>query len=228
MEKKVLIFKNAKEEGPGTILGFLEQNKIGYSVIEAYSHDFDDEIILPYEYLIVLGGPMGVYEMETYPHLKRVASVMERALKEKKRILGICLGCQLLAHVLGSRVYRADKEEIGWSEIQVTYEGLMDPCFAEFTGGRKRIEVFQWHMDTFVLPSGALRLAKSDHFENQAFLYDESYGLQFHPEINPSMVKAWANGRTDITFILDKTRSLYPRYKETTFRFLKAFFSKKN
>ncbi|MFQ3621849.1 MAG: hypothetical protein SNJ78_13015, partial [Spirochaetales bacterium] len=80
-----------------------------------------------YDSLIVLGGPMGVYEMNAYPFLRKVAQILEQAMAKGKRVLGICLGSQLIAHVLGARVYKGSAEEIGWKPITLTYQGLEDP-----------------------------------------------------------------------------------------------------
>lgn len=224
MNERVLVVKNAKNEGPGTLLEFLKERNMGCVQIEAYSNNWDIKALYSCDYLIVLGGPMAVYEMDKYKYLAKVASAMEVALRNGKKILGICLGAQLLAHVLGAKVYYSGKEEIGWCEIEVTEEGLADPCFGAFTGVKRRLEVFQWHRDTFELPRGAKRLAFSYDFPNQAFSYNGSYGLQFHPEVTPSMIGEWFENTQDFSPIFRKTESVYPSYRKAALEFFERFF----
>jgi GMP synthase-like glutamine amidotransferase len=140
-----------------------------------------------YSLLVVLGGYMGAYEENLYPFLSYEFRLMEQALKLNIPILGICLGAQMLAKVLGARVFKGDKgKEIGWMDVfKVGEHGL----FQEFPN---TLKVFQWHGDTFELPKGALRVYASEKYENQAFVYGKSVGLQFHIEVDQSMVKEWA------------------------------------
>lgn len=188
----VLIVKNILSEGPGTIEDFLRQQAIPYRVIELHagdavpSHD-------SFSHLVVLGGPMAVYEMQQYPCLVREAALIEEAIKAEKPVLGVCLGAQMLAHALGARVYPGGNKEIGWYEVSVTDEGMKDPLFSELSvGGKAVAQVFQWHGDTFDLPHGAVRLASSELYPNQAFRYGRAvYALQFHIEVTPKIVRDW-------------------------------------
>ncbi|MEM0315659.1 MAG: type 1 glutamine amidotransferase, partial [Archaeoglobaceae archaeon] len=187
---RVLILKNSPLEGPGTLEEFLRQRSAEYKVVEVAL----GEKIPPldeHEYLVVLGGPMGVYEMDKYPFLKDVSLAMEKALDKGIKILGICLGAQLFAHVLGSRVYPSKAKEIGWSEIKATPEGMKDDVFKTILEPSGKATVFQWHGDTYDLPHGAVRLASSELFPEQAFKYGDSYALQFHIEITLQMMRDW-------------------------------------
>lgn len=224
MSGDVLIIKNAEKEGPGILLEFLRKRSIRFTQMDGCDEDLTERIVDPYDYLVVLGGSMAVYEMETCPGLKRVFSAMQAALEKEKKILGICLGAQLLAHLLGGRVYYSGEEEIGWCDIELTDEGLSDKCFSAFASRKKRVEVFQWHSDTFDLPQCAKRLAFSDRFANQAFSYNGSYGLQFHPEITQSMIFDWFEGRQNIKYVLEKTATIYPSYEKAAERFFECFF----
>jgi len=140
-----------------------------------------------YSLLVVLGGYMGAYEENLYPFLSYEFRLMEQALKLNIPILGICLGAQMLAKVLGARVFKGDKgKEIGWMDVfKVGEHGL----FQEFPN---TLKVFQWHGDTFELPKGAVRVYASEKYENQAFVYGKAVGLQFHIEVDQSMVREWA------------------------------------
>jgi GMP synthase-like glutamine amidotransferase len=102
---KVLIIKNVVSEGPGTILDFLKNNNISFRVVDAGLGELIPSLNT-FSSIVIMGGPMAVYEMEQYPFLKDVASTIEKALKMNKKVLGICLGAQLIAYVLGAKVYR--------------------------------------------------------------------------------------------------------------------------
>jgi GMP synthase-like glutamine amidotransferase len=102
---------------------------------------------------------------------------------------GVCLGVQLLAASLGARVYPGPAPEVGLLPVTLTSEGHDDPVFG---GVSEELVTLQWHGDTFDLPDGAVRLARSPAYENQAFRYDHAYGVQFHLEISPAMAREWA------------------------------------
>ncbi len=145
-----------------------------------------------YSLFVVLGGYMGAYEEEKYPFLSYEYKLMEEVLKRDMPLLGICLGAQMLAKVLGARVYKGKKgKEIGWMEV---YKVGEHDYFKDFP---ERLTVFQWHGDTFDLPIGAIRVYSSERYENQAFVFKRAVGLQFHIEVDQSMVKEWASAYKD-------------------------------
>lgn len=149
----------------------------------------DQPSVQKYNGLIVLGGSMGVYEAEKYKHIKVEMQLIEEALKKDIPILGICLGAQLLAHVLGADVRKNPEKEIGWCDIDLTEEGLKDPLLSHF---KPREKIFQLHGDTFDIPKSAVHLAKSDICHGQAFRYGEKvYGFQFHLEVDQPMIQRW-------------------------------------
>ena len=132
------------------------------------------------DWLIIMGGPMNVYEVERYPWLAQEKRLLEQAINAGKVVLGICLGAQLIADVLGAKIYKNRHKEIGWFPIQVTPEGQQSPLLC---GNPSEFEVFHWHGDTFELPSGARHLAQSAACVNQAFVYRERVvAFQFHLE----------------------------------------------
>jgi len=133
------------------------------------------------DWLIVMGGPMGVHDGGEFPWLKEERLFIEHAVRREKAVLGICLGAQLVAAALGANVYRNRFSEIGWLPVELTDEGRR--C-AIFEGFPKHIQVFQWHNDTFDLPAGAVSIARSKGCGCQAFLYGvRVLGLQFHFEL---------------------------------------------
>jgi GMP synthase (glutamine-hydrolysing) len=130
--------------------------------------------------LVVMGGSMNIYEEATYPWLTDEKRFIERAIAADRCVLGVCLGAQLVADVLGAKVYANPDKEIGWFPVDTTQAASETDLFAAFP---RRIEVFHWHGDTFDIPSGAVRIARSAGCANQAFVYDERVvGLQFHLE----------------------------------------------
>ncbi len=164
-------------------LGSIEKWAIakGYSITatQLYSKHFFPAME-DFDWLIVMGGPMNIYEHEKYPWLNNEKRFLEQAIAAGKIVLGICLGAQLLAHVLGARIYPNRLKEIGWFPVCKTIKADNCNIFKSFPSS---LDVFHWHGDTFDLPAGAFRLASSAVCENQAFSFnDRIIGLQFHLE----------------------------------------------
>ncbi len=137
-----------------------------------------------FDWLVVMGGPMGACDDAKYPWLIKEKQLIERAIEKGKTVLGICLGAQLIANVLGAAVRPNKEKEIGWFPIELTDAGRSSPLMWFLPG---RLNVFHWHGDTFELPSGAVHLASSEACRNQAFTYNERViALQFHMEITSS------------------------------------------
>jgi GMP synthase (glutamine-hydrolysing) len=181
---KVLIIQHIECEDPGIISTLLKE-------MDIVSEYFDDSIssLKDHRGLIILGGPMGVYETDKYPLLKKEIDLIREALNYSLPIMGICLGAQLLIKAVQGDVYKGNKKEIGWYNIRLTEEGMTDPLFR---GIPEEIMVFQWHGDTFNLPDNCVRLASSDIYPNQAFRFrDNAYGLQFHLEVTYEMILSW-------------------------------------
>lgn len=224
---KVLILKNASSEGPGTIEDHLREADIRFSIIDL---EQGEQVAagMDFTHLVIMGGPMAVYEMDKTPYLKDEAVLIEKAIKENKHVLGVCLGSQLMAHVLGSRVYPGGKKEIGWYEVTLTADGLKDACMKELcVNGADTAQVFQWHGDTFDLPSGAVRLASSDLYQNQAFRYGgRAYALQFHIEVTPTIVAGWLRNEQGVDFpLIDRrSREIYEPYRKRAAKFYREFF----
>ena len=156
--------------------------------------------------LIVMGGPMGVYDEDGYPWLAEEKAFIKNIIAQDKPVLGICLGAQLIAEVLGSKVWKNSQREIGF--FPVTGDGKIFP--AEFMA-------FHWHGDTFGIPEGAVHLASSAACENQAFVYKSNVlALQFHLETTEeSLLSLYAHSKDEVTggpFIqtLEKMKPFFP------------------
>lgn len=159
-----------------------------------------------YNGLIILGGPMGVYETARYPHLKVELQVIEQAIKADIPVLGICLGAQLIAAALGAHVRKAKAWELGWYKIALTPHGEQDPLFEKYQGQEK---LFQLHQDEFEPPKTATHLAFSEMVPGQAFRYgDKVYGLQFHLEADQAMIFRWL-GRAENRELIQQSNGLF-------------------
>lgn len=137
--------------------------------------------------LVVMGGPMGVYEEDQYPYLKAEKALIHQALESKKPVLGVCLGSQLLASVLGAKVYPGKQKEIGWHKIKLSADAADDKLWC---GVPKEFMGYHWHGDIFDLPPGAEVLASSDLTQIQAYSVGEkAYGFLFHMEVTPTIIE---------------------------------------
>jgi GMP synthase-like glutamine amidotransferase len=225
----VLIVKNIETEGPGTIEGFLREHNITYDILELYACNAEIPDVRQYSHLVLMGGPMAVYEMDGYPFLNYEVAIIRAFIIARKPVLGICLGAQMIAHALGARVYPGSTKEIGWYTVDITDNGMEDPVFSTLSiEGSSSAQVFQWHGDTFDLPQDGVRLASSGTFENQAFRYrDNVYALQFHIEVTPQMIKEWFEDEEDfdVQYMLQQTDALYPEYYNRALRFYEQFFT---
>ncbi len=164
------------------------------SLLEASSPDL----------LVVLGGPIGAYEEDKYPFLKYELKIIDNRLKQGLPILGICLGSQLMARALGSKVYAGSRKEIGWGPITLTDVGRRS-CLAGLQENKG--QVLHWHGDTFDLPEGATLLASTEVARNQAFSWGPTaIGLQFHLEVLPEEIERWLIGHAcEIASTVDVT-----------------------
>lgn len=226
---KVLILKNVPEEGPGTIEDFLKKEGIHYSIIELESEKITDG---DYDILVMMGGPMSVNDEEIYPYLKEEERIVRNYISRGKKILGICLGAQMLAKTLGSRVYKGPKQEIGWYPIELTDNALNDPLMMKLASHPdsghlwKKFMVFHWHGETFDIPEGAVRLASSELYPNQAFRYGNgAYAFQFHIEVRKEMISEWLKDDVDLLRIRKDTEAFYEEYLGRAENFYKEFFS---
>lgn len=230
----VLIIKNIITEGPGTIEDFLRNNSISYRVVELSEGEIPPLLDI-YDTMIMMGGPMAVYEMEQYPHLRIGSRLIREAINREMCVLGICLGAQMIAHVLGAEVYPGHKKELGWYGVELTGEGLKDPLMRRLAihpligDFWRRFKVFQWHGDTFNLPMDTVRLASSRLYENQAFRYSKNvYAFQFHIEVTRDMVSEWLKDEPRADTILKETEKFYEEYSGRAVNFYREFFSAKN
>lgn len=207
---RIHYFQHVPFEDPGYLETWALSNGHSLSTTKFY-----DKVELPnpddIDWLIVMGGPMGVNDLKEYPWLKVEKEFIKSAIENNKTMIGICLGAQLIADVLGANVYPNSQKEIGWFSVfnssghhHQVLDGLPDTFAA-----------FHWHGDTFDLPDGAVHLLESEVCYNQAFIYnDKVLALQFHLEVtNKTMAKLVGNCRHELVpgdFIQQEDKILEP------------------
>ena len=228
--EEVLVFQHAPFEDLGLFGEVFERQGADYRVLRLFEGQMPAEEWHQVKALIVLGGPMGVDEEEDFPFLRWEKRIIRAAIDEAVPMLGVCLGAQLIAAVLGAPVSRGSVKEIGWSPISITPHGQVDSLLGYMP---ENATVFQWHSDGFDLPPGAIRLASSAHFGTQAFRLGKTiYGLQFHLEVTPQMIFRWIEERSkDLALapyvlpdkIMADTQSYAPALKYYGQRFLTGF-----
>ena len=187
---RFLFLQFEPDDGPGRIGAGLRALNVQCEVVRLYAG-----AVLPsldqYDGLVALGGAMNAEDDAHYPYLPACVAILQEAHRRDLLTLGVCLGGQLLARSRGVKIYRKEKTEIGFFAIELTEAGRADPLFE---GLPDPLLTFQWHEDAFTLPEGATALADSTRDSLQAFRSGRTYGIQFHPEVEPWMLRAWATG----------------------------------
>jgi len=224
-----LAIRHVPFEDLGSFAPVLRERGFAIAYRDAGLDDLGARDIVDADLLIVLGGPIGVYETKDYPFLKDEIAAVERRLTAGRPVLGLCLGAQIMAKALGARVYRGKHKELGWSPIALTGAGRKS-ALGELG---PRPSVLHWHGDTFDLPRGAELLASTPLYENQAFSWhDHALALQCHIETTVRGLERWFIGHTleiattrgvKLEKLRRDTRRLGPRLEERGPRVLKAW-----
>lgn len=230
----VLICKNIETEGPGTIGDFLESKGISSSIVDlSKGEDIPDTG--GFDTLVMMGGPMSVNEDDIYPYIKKEEALVREFIADGKSVFGVCLGAQIMAKALGSRVYKGKEQEIGWHDIELTPDGIKDCLMRKLATHPdvgdlwKIFKVFHWHGETFDIPEGAVRLAGSELYPNQAFNYgSKAYAFQFHIEVTKEMVYDWLKDEDiDHQKLKTETEKIYEVYHGRAWNFYEEFFSRR-
>jgi GMP synthase (glutamine-hydrolysing) len=191
--KRVVAVQHVAFEDLGSFEPRLREHGYEVRYVDATTRELQELDPTEAELLVVLGGPIGVYEEHAYPFLRTELALLEPRLRAGLPVLGLCLGCQLLARSLGARVYPGSGKEIGWAPLQLTEAGRTSP--ARHLAGDEG-PVLHWHGDTFDMPEGAVRLASTERYPNQAFQWGGGtvLALQFHPEVTAAGLERWFVG----------------------------------
>jgi GMP synthase-like glutamine amidotransferase len=187
------IVQHVAHEGPGLIGQALDGAGLHYDVVRL---DRGEPLPAPGALagLVVLGGPMGVHDVDDHPWLVPERALLAATVDAGLPVLGVCLGAQQLAAALGAEVTTGPEPEVGLGLVELTGEGRRDPVLGPEYGGLSATSVpcVHWHQDTFSLPGGAVHLAGNRAFAHQAFrVGDTAYGLQFHIEVDADLARAW-------------------------------------
>lgn len=215
-------------ENPGSILSWAKENGHVLTDTQLYRHD-----LLPrqdnFDWLVIMGGPMNIYEEEFYPWLADEKAFIRESINAGKVVIGLCLGGQLIADVIGGKVTRNPYKEIGWFPVRLSAEARSSPLFSFFP---EQPVVFQWHGDTFsVLPEDAKCIADSVACKNQAFIYkNRVFGFQYHLESTPATIADLVENCRDemISDIYVQTPEellAYPEYIEQNNRWMDMFLT---
>ena len=190
---KAVVFTHLPFEDLGSLRPVLERRGFEIETIDVATARFPLPQAERCDLLVVMGGPIGVYDAGDYPYVAAEIESLRLRLAAHRPTLGICLGAQLMAAALGAKVYPgANGSEIGWFPIQ---PGSQPPptWFAPLLD--KNLRLFHWHGDSFDLPAGAVHLARTDLYENQAFsIARHALALQFHPEVTELGLEQWYLG----------------------------------
>ena len=183
---RIHCFQHVSFEGLGCIEEWIKKENHKLSFTRFYLQE-NPPALSEIDWLIVMGGPMGIHDDKAYPYLQAEKKYLKEAVAKNKTILGICLGSQLLANALGAEVKKGKYKEIGWHTIRKTEKGKSSKLFKTMPD---KMEAFHWHGDQFDIPGNSVRLIESDACPNQAFLYNENIlGLQFHFEATPQSIR---------------------------------------
>lgn len=230
--KKAIAITHVDFENLGSLKPALEQANYTIEVVNACIADLR-AIDLRSDLLIVLGGPVGVYEQDAYPFLKAEIDLIQSRLAEERPTLGICLGAQLIAAAAGASVHSGTQgKEIGWAHLHAGRDAALYPEFALLLADNLR--VLHWHGDTFDLPPGSRHLAATSAYPNQAFAIGRhALGLQFHPEIMAAELERWyvghacelRNAGISVPKLRQESRSFAPALEDAAQRFWEQWLS---
>jgi GMP synthase (glutamine-hydrolysing) len=185
--RPILVLQHAGCEPPGAYEDELLERRIPFvRVLLDEGEELPDW--RPYGGVVVMGGAMGAYDEALYPWLGPEKRLIAEAVRAGRPYWGVCLGAQLLAASLGARVAPGQRAELGVLPVALTAEAGQDPVFA---GAPPSFATLQWHRDTYELPPGAVRLAGSQLYEQQAFVVGRAYALQFHLEVTAELAAEW-------------------------------------
>ena len=224
--QKAIAINHVAFEDLGSLEGALERAGYAIEFVNACGADLRG-LDAKADLLVVLGGPIGVYDDEAYPFVKAEIDLIRRRLAERRPMLGICLGAQLIAAAAGASVHPGTQgKEIGWGPLYAGRDAALYPEFAPLLSGDLR--VLHWHGDTFDLPEGSHHLAGTSAYPNQAFAIGRhALGFQFHPEVTAGGLERWYVGHAcelgsagiSVPKLREESQAFAPALEDATRRF---------
>lgn len=216
--RTALIINHVPFEDAGTLGDELNDAEFALTQIDASTANLSDIDAVAPDLVVVLGGPVGVYEQDAYPFLADEIAFLKKRLAAQRPTLGICLGSQLMAAALGARVYPGTNgKEIGWSALNAASGSAGQDWFSALLA--PSLQVLHWHGDTFDLPDGAVHLAQTSQYAHQAFsIGNHALALQFHPEVKAEGLERWYVGhacelsqaKIDVRRLREESRAFAP------------------
>jgi len=189
---KCIALQHVAFENLGVFEAVFKRHAIDIEYRQAGVNGLSDAEWLDTGLIVILGGPIGVYEQQNYPWLTHEINGIAQRLAIDRPTLGICLGAQIMAAALGARVYPGEEKELCWKPVSLTAAGATS-CLSALCN----VPMLHWHGDTFDLPAGAQSLARTDVTPNQAFsIGRNALALQFHPEADGNLIEPWLIGHT--------------------------------
>ncbi|MEV6394792.1 type 1 glutamine amidotransferase [Streptomyces sp. NPDC051907] len=231
---RILIVQNSATASEGDIGSALDEAGVGYDVVYALKDPVPVRL-LEHDAVIVLGGGQHAADDDLHPYLAREKELLRSAVERGQPCLGICLGAQVLAHAMGAVIHRGARVNFGFQPVRLTEAGTRDPLFS---GLPEKQHMFQWHADSFELPSGAESLAYSESgAAHQAFRIGErGYGVQYHVEVDDRLLQAWLGSAADappgeavdaavVAAARDDVPLHYPAYRRNVRTLIENFLS---
>lgn len=200
--KPILILQHAKYDWPGYLLDYFIEFKIPYVVIDIDQGDQLPNDLLDFSGFAIMGGAMSANDEKQLPYMAKAYDLLALALQQRVPVIGHCLGGQMLARAIGGKVVKAKNSEIGWLKIQPELNSVS----LDWWGDAEPSFLFEWHNETFELPSSVQLIATSAYCKNQAFVYDEIHlGMQFHVEALSDKINYWiSTARSDLEIANNK------------------------
>ncbi len=221
--KKIIALRHMYSNSLFALESIFEKAGMQFEHVDVFTDRLDRIDAKEADLMVVLGGALGVYQRDDYPFIDKEISLIRERIEADKPLLGICLGAQLMAAALGEKVYKGPQgKEIGWFDLTLTAEGK-NSAIAAFA----ETKVLQLHGDTFDLPKGAVRLASSALYENQAFAYGKNcIGVQFHPEFNQDGMEnllVESGGHLNVAKFRAQNPKYLPAMEKSTIAFMQNF-----
>lgn len=230
----VLVIRNLPFDLKSTIELFLIDKKIPHTLIQPLKGEKIPDTS-NFDAMVIMGGLMGAYEGDIYPFINEEISIAKDFILSEKKILGLCLGAQIMAASLDARVYKGHKKEAGWFDMnindQITYDEKIKIISTnpQTNNMDKTVKILNWHGDTFDLPANVERIGSTNLYTNQGFKYkNNAYALQFHLEVTEDMINSWMQEEDQNTINPDKikydTDNYLKDFQTKAYSFYNSFF----
>ncbi|MEW5822019.1 MAG: hypothetical protein AB1782_17630 [Cyanobacteriota bacterium] len=227
----VLVIKNTTMQSLSTLEDYLEKRNISHKIVSLLKGECLPNIN-NFDTLVILGGYMSANDESIFPFIRTEIDIVKEFISKRRKILGICLGSQIIAKALNAKVYKGPNKEIGWFDFKLNINSTRNKLFTTFVENPESnriddyIKVFHWHGDTFDIPEGCYNIGSTDNYMNQGFIIgDNVFAMQFHFEISYEMIKELVfKNQCNQDLILNETMLYLNEYSSRAKNFYKNFF----